>query len=190
MDFLAVVRTVSDRWDHEVLGKPMAPILSEPDKTFAQVARMFELRHIVCHEAASELTVDLESIEEGFVHTSLFLKASEEVASATLFPSSPLTQADMNFKAGNDLEEMLVKVDTYRVRVRGRLERDDKERVAGFDEANASWAHAMKAWATFEADAYRLGSIRPVIYAGAARRVLEYHLEVLKLTEKQLELEP
>jgi hypothetical protein len=41
--FLNSLCTITDRWAHEIMGKPTEPILSEPDKVFADVARTFEL---------------------------------------------------------------------------------------------------------------------------------------------------
>lgn len=129
-DFLAALRTVYDRWDHEIQGNPKSPILKDPDTTFAHVARTFELRHIICHEAATDFPIEPDAIEQSFFGTSLVLKASRELIDNTLHPGAPLTQTDMNIAAATALEKTLSELDAVQATIRARVE---SERATAFD---------------------------------------------------------
>lgn len=164
-DFLIELRTVADRWAYEVQGKAKAPILADPDATYAAVSRTFEIRHIVCHEMATDFTATPSEIEAGFEATVSFLKAADKLIAQTLHPNAPLTQTDMNIAAAKEREAALAEVQTFGQAIRGTLE---PERAEQFDQADAAWRAFLKAWATFEADESKGGSIWPTIYSGTA----------------------
>lgn len=46
-----------DRWSVEIEGKPSEPILRDFDRAASTLTRLFEIRHIVCHELPSELPI-------------------------------------------------------------------------------------------------------------------------------------
>lgn len=104
-DFLFKLSTVYSRWEHEVLGKEKVPILQDPDRVYKSVSRTFELRHIICHELASGFMFDLAEIEECFLGTVLFLKATDELLNEILHPGAPLTQTEMNITARETLKQ-------------------------------------------------------------------------------------
>src|SRR3989337_3202727 len=83
--FLEELRSVTDRWAHEIHGKPKTPILVEPDSIYRDVSRTFAIRHIVCHELASNFKVKPIDIEQGFLACTLLLKASDELMGETLY---------------------------------------------------------------------------------------------------------
>lgn len=164
-DFLGSLRGVSDRVAHEIHGKPETPILTDPDSTYANVARTFELRHIICHELATNFEISRDEIEVCFYSTTLFLKAAEEFISETLYPGAPLTQTDMNIATGNELNALLEKIEEMEKEILSLLEKDRRE---DFTLASAAWRAYMGKWATFGANAYKGGTIWPTIYAGSA----------------------
>ena len=164
-DFLSELRSVAARWEYEVQGKAKAPILADPDSTYAAVSRTFQIRHIVCHEMATEFAAASSEIEEGFKATTTFLKAAEELIGETLHPNAPLTQTDMNIAAANELNAALDEMRSVSGAIRRTLE---PGRVEQFDRADATWLEFMKAWATFEADEFKGGTIWPTIHSGTA----------------------
>jgi hypothetical protein len=74
--FLDRMRTITDRWDHEVLGAPAKLILADPDSVFAAVAKTFELRHIICHEIASAHEIQYPEVAHCFESCVSFLRGS------------------------------------------------------------------------------------------------------------------
>lgn len=169
--FLDSLRTTTDRWAHEIRGKPAVPILSEPDKVFADVARTFELRHIICHEIASAYEIKSDEVARCFESCVTFLRAADEFIWETIHPGAPLTQTDMNIAAGKSLSEKQEQLAKAVEAVRSRL---DEAELAAFDEAQAKWKLYCDAWADFVAgERAGGGTIWPVIYAGAAEAAVE-----------------
>lgn len=176
--FLQGLRVTTDRWSHEVMGEPSKLILTEPDRVYADVARTFELRHIICHELASAYEITEEEISRCFESCALFLRAADEYLSNTLYPDAPLTQADMNIAAGAALEaaeQLLEKIVSNLT-----SELDPNER-ASFEVVQSKWQSYCVAWAGFQAGERSTGgSMWPLVYASAAQEVVEHRIRELE----------
>jgi hypothetical protein len=172
--FLQALRAATDRWAHEVEGKPTAPILPKPDEVFASVARTFELRHIICHEIASAYAIESEEVARCFMDCEAFLRAANEFITETLYPGVPLTQTEMNAAAWQSLEERRELLRDSVAKLRSRL---DTAECTVFDDAQEKWQAYCDAWATFVAEEFDGGSIWPVIYAGAAEALVRQRIE-------------
>lgn len=175
-DFLKELRSVTNRLDHKIHGKPKTPILVEPDSIYRDVSRTFELRHIVCHELASNFEVKPMDIEQGFLACTLFLKASEELMGETLYPNALLTQTDMNNAANADLMAALAKVVELNKNLRDKLPPD---RIEAFNLTDDLWKDFMEAWAKFDAHINEGSTIWPTIYCWAAQNIVEHRIQQL-----------
>ena len=182
-DFLRNVTKVHDRYAVEVDNKKKSPIISDPDATFRHVARAFELRHIFCHETASNHEFDTKEIEQCFEHSVMFLEASIEYVTQTLFPNAPLTQMDMNAAALENYKKEKERLDSHLAQVSELL--SDKQK-ARFREANGSWEAFVSASVDIEALAYEGGSIMPAIANSAAARLTRERAEQIKALIKNL----
>ena len=173
--FLQGLRTTTDRWAHEVKGEPAAPILAKPDEVFADVARTFELRHIICHEIASAYEIESEEVARCFESCVAFLRAADEFISETIHPGAPLTQTDMNIAAGKSLDERRGQLAGAVAELRSRL---DAEELTAFDKSQEKWQTYCDAWADFVAgERASGGTIWPLIHAGAAEALVKQRLE-------------
>lgn len=182
-DFLSSLRIVSSRWEHEILGKEKMPILQDPDQVYKGVSRTFELRHVICHELASEFVFDPVEIEECFLGTVLFLKAADELINEILHPDAPLTQAEMDITAGKTLKQAKEELDSLNEEICNRLQGD---RVHEFMEVDSAWQAYMKLQAEFEANAFKGGNIWPTIYAGTATTITLSRInEAKKILDKK-----
>jgi len=176
--FLKGLETVTDRWAHEIGGKEVAPILENPNEVFADVARTFELRHIICHEIASAYEIKLEEVARCFESCVAFLRASDEFISETLDPGAPLTQTDMNIAAWNDLEAKNLELEEAANKLIARL--DDAE-LKAFKESQEKWRQYCESWADFVAgDRAGGGTIWPLIYVGAAKATIEMRIQEVR----------
>ncbi len=181
VEFLKEVSLIHDRWAVEVLKQPNQPILLEADNTFRYVARTFELRHIFCHETASNHEFEEEEIEKCFDNSILFLKAAEELVSETLYPNSPLTQTDMNITSAGEYKKEKEHLDSLLSHVESLL--SDKQ-VPRFKVANKAWEAFFEASVEVEGLQYEGGSIRPTIENSAAARLTqERSAQVSKLID-------
>jgi hypothetical protein len=173
--FLQALRTTTDRWAHEVGGKPPTPILSRPDEVFSDVARTFELRHIICHEIASAYEIGSDEVARCFESCVAFLRAADEFVFETIHPGAPLTQTEMNIAAGQSLEEARERLEEAVAGLRSGL---DAAELTAFDESQEKWQIYCDAWADFVAgERANSGTIWPVIYAGAAQETVQRRLE-------------
>lgn len=172
--FLQALRSTTDRWAQEVRGEPRAPILLKPDQVFADVARTFELRHIICHEIASAYEIESDEVARCFESCVAFLRAAAEFISETIHPGAPLTQTDMNIAAGKSLDEKRTSLAEAMATTRARL--NAKELVV-FDESQAKWEAYCEAWVSFVAgDQENSGTIWLSIYAGEAEALVTRRL--------------
>ena len=178
-NFLQELRTTTDRWAHEVKGGPPTPILAQPDVVFANVARTFELRHIICHEIASAYEIESVEVARCFESCVAFLRAADEFISETIHPGAPLTQTAMNIAAGKALTEKQERLAEVLAAVRSRLDADE---LVAFDESQAKWELYCDRWANFVAgERAGGGTIWPLIYAGAAEATVDRRIEELGL---------
>ena len=175
-NFLKKLSRVCDRWLSVTSGEPERPMLDDPSKVFAGVARTFELRHIICHETASAYTISVEEIENCFESCVLFLTATLELLFQTLLPNAPLTQMAMNDDAAKSLaaSEAVCAEALY----------DARKRVAdgempAFDEAQTRWEEFANAWVHFVVGPQE-GSIWPMLYARASEHLVNKRIEILK----------
>lgn len=176
--FLDSLRETVDRWEHEVMGKPSVPILSKPDEVFADVAKTFELRHVICHEIASAYEIEFEEVARCFKSCVVFLKAADAFISQTMYPDAPLTQTAMNIAAGKALREKREQLQDAVEALKARL---GKTELVAFDESQAKWQSYCEAWTEFVAGkSAGGGTIWPTIYAGVAESVVERRLDEIK----------
>ena len=176
--FLERLRTISDRWAHEARGEPAAPMLQNPNETYALVGRVFELRHIVCHEIASAYSIEHEEVAASFEACLRFLRASDELVSETLRPGSPLTQSEMNVVAGESLRQSELELETAVRELRAKLE---GEELAAFDRAQQQWQEYCAALAEFEAFEVSGGTMWPTVRAGVAEAEVKRRTAQIKL---------
>jgi len=164
--FLQEMRTVTDRWDHEVKGNPATPILTNPDVVFARVSKTFELRHIICHEIASGYEITSDDVEQCFESCVLFLRAADESVAGVLYPGAALTQAEMNVAASKSLDEA-------RERLSGRVDElrallSDAQ-LPMFEVSQTQWQIFSDSWSACVAgDRTTGGTIWPVVRSGVA----------------------
>ncbi len=177
VSFLDRMRTIADRWEHEVRGAPKKPILSNPDDVFAGVAKTFELRHIICHEIASAHEILYTEVAHCFECCVAFLRAADELVSETLHPGAPLTQSDMNIAAGELLADARQSMAQAVSELRARLSGDD---LLAFDGAQAIWEKACTAWAEFDAIEVKGGTMWPTVRAGSETALVKSRIEELR----------
>ena len=164
-DFREKLSSVYDRWEVEAMESPKQSIIRDIHETFRYVERSFQLRHVFCHEIATAIDVEKEEIDKCVYHTSLFLKASDELVSETLFPNAPLTQTDMNIASYEDYRKEEKDLALLLKKVTEVLSSKQKEK---FYEANEAWRKFVEASVEVEGLVYEGGSIRPTIENGAA----------------------
>ncbi len=178
-DFLKKLSLVHDRLAVEIKGVEKKPIINNPREVYRGVERIFELRHIYCHELVVSRSekINKDEIANCFKSGRIFLEAADEVFWNLIAPDRPLTQSDMNIKADEIFRKATEEMNEICSQIFLKI---DQERKKEFDKTHNSWKNFRDSYATFKADAYKGGTIQPFIYAIAAESVTKTRIEQLK----------
>jgi hypothetical protein len=88
------------QWADDIDKMAAGTIIDDFDSVAACLSRLFEIRHILCHELPTKPIYELREIGEFLDSAFRFAKATEEVLTFEKFGLVPFTQADMNIDAG------------------------------------------------------------------------------------------
>lgn len=181
-----------DRWATEIEKKPPEPIISNFDVLARCLTRLFEVRHILCHETPRKPVYAVAEVEDFLDEAIRFTKALEEVLTFERFGLVPLTQTDMNIAAGKRLREKEDELKQLLAEIRARVrETDDKlsfpttgspdgSWVNRLDDAEAKWLSYRNAQCDFFTYVNRQGTIAPTHWASEATRLTEIRIAELR----------
>lgn len=90
---------VIDRWEVEINRSMHKPIINDFDETAAEVGKIFDLRHRVCHEGVDLSKNEVDSMSRSLQAVADFVNALDWFLTELLYGKVPLTQTDMNLEA-------------------------------------------------------------------------------------------
>ena len=168
--------SVQDRWAVEMNGQPERPIISDIDKLFFHLSKLFEVRHIITHEIPANPPYASDDLASFLSSTKEFLDATDWYVTDKLEGKVPLTQLDMNFSAGETLEASLKELGTIYERVK---------KVEGLDAAllkdsQQKWEVYAECESTLRASLVEGGSMHPMVYASAKTVLTDRRVEDLR----------
>jgi hypothetical protein len=175
--FAVELRSVQNTYRNTFYDEPLQPILENPEKTFESVRKIYELRHIICHEIASSHVFNYDEINESFEDCVQFLRASDEVISNTIEPNFPRTQAELSEKAIEDLTTVSMELNNLNDEIINALE---PMQVDEFNKMHAEWLGYAEAWAEFESGYFENGSLRFTTRNYIFVRMYEERIAMLK----------
>lgn len=181
-----------DRWEAEVIKKSPGLIIDDYDSLARCLSRLFEVRHILCHEAPREAVYKTDEIDQFLDKAIRLCKALQEILTFEKFGRVPLTQTEMNIAAGEDLKKAEAEMDRLfseietKVRdsearyiaVGGRKEEDSW--LATLQDAQQKWLAYRKAHCEFDTYLSRRGTIHPLLWAIEAKRLTEARISDFK----------
>lgn len=176
-EFLTSLRSVTSRWDTEVERKPAEPIIRDPDTVFKHIAETFRLRHIYAHEIVGIEGTERADIAAALESAVSFLKAAAEFVARLLHPDAPLTQADMNQRAAEDVRATDASIDNVLQDIAGLIDGNRQELLK---DSQTAWVAFRHTQATFAAMAYEGGSIYPLIYGITVHALAKERLAYLQ----------
>jgi uncharacterized protein YecT (DUF1311 family) len=181
-----------DRWATEIEQKPSAPIISDYDDLARSLTRLFEVRHILCHETPKKPVYAAREVEEFLNQAIRFTKSLEEVLTFEMFGLTPLTQTEMNIAAGNNLRKKEEELNDVLVEIQAKVRvTDDARSRLATPSPDDSWSHSLddtqEKWLSYrnaqcDFDTYlnQGGTIRPTLWAGEATRLTEIRIGELR----------
>lgn len=152
------------------------------DQVIADIKRTFELRHIFCHEFATNVKIDKDEILRCFLNSKIFLNQTNDFIWDLLYPNAPETQADMN----NQASETYDKADKELTELISTIKEASKEHsymtlnINLFDKSIDEWKKYRDIKAELDASVVEGGSMYPCIYAGSLTTTTKEKIESLK----------
>jgi uncharacterized protein YecT (DUF1311 family) len=170
-----------DRVSVEVTKTASGPIISDFDALARWLTRLFEVRHILCHEAPLKAIYEVREIDEFLNNSIQFAKALEEVLKFEKFGLVPLTQTDMNIAANEDLKSVESKMNQLVSTIEGKIVESGVATVRSqgtspswldsFREEQSKWLSYREAHCDFHTYLNQGGTIRPLLWATEANRL-------------------
>lgn len=156
---------------------------SDFPKIIESVKRTYDLRHIFCHEFATNLEIDRNEILLNFKNCKLFLEHTDNVIWEILYPNSPKSQTEMNISAyesyelkDNELEKLILAVKKF------SSEGDDIEMIDEelFNKSIEKWKEYRTAFAEYQSGLFVGGSIYGLYYSSALEKITCEKIESLE----------
>jgi uncharacterized protein YecT (DUF1311 family) len=180
-----------DRWRTEVEKLPAEPIIPDVEELASGLSRLFEIRHILCHEIPKSPMYSPSEITDLLDHACRFCKTMEGILSFEKFGLVPLTQSAMNQRAYDDFKKAEEELDKLLSEIRTRLEKiksdyfvpgrkPEETWLHTLDDAQAKWRAYRDAHCDFDAYLSFGGSIHSLLWAGTARHITKARVEQLQ----------
>ena len=178
-DIVPLLKTVVDRRETEIHGKPARPIIAHYDVTAASISALFEIRHVICHEAPSPRALDFTKLGEMLDGAVDFAKALAEILVFELYGKVPLTQADMNQAAHAEYkiaeDKLMVVLDKLREQYK-----EHPRRLKLLNTSQRVWERYIRLQALFRHDPVGGGTIGPTLRASEMESLTDERRERLE----------
>lgn len=152
------------------------------DQIIADIKRTFELRHIFCHEFATNIHIDRDEILRCFNNAKFFLNQTNDFIWDLMYPNEPETQADMN----NHASEQFAQADKELTELIITIKDATKEltymeqTTVLLDETITEWKKYRDKKAEMNASVVVGGSMYPTVYASSLTTTTRELIESLK----------
>jgi hypothetical protein len=104
IDIKKTLSEVVDPYAARNAARDARPLVVDVDELLRDLAEAFRLRHIFAHEAAANFVVKADTTERLWASVSTWIDATEAILWATAYAGEPLTQGEMNLRAGAELQ--------------------------------------------------------------------------------------
>jgi hypothetical protein len=147
------------------------PLVDDVEALWRDLAKTFERRHILAHEAASNYVVTFDHAESAIDCAVRFTAAVDALLWATVWKHLPLTQYEMNTDAWSRYGEVRKKFARTLWHAWAIAKKNNQQKA--FYNLHRNWRAYARGWSRFEVDEFGMGSIRPLIAATAHERLLK-----------------
>jgi len=177
-----------DRWETEVMKTSTGPIVKDYDAMARSLARLFEVRHILCHEAPRRSVYEASEIDQFLDNAIQLAKALHAILTHEKFGLVPLTQTDMNIAAAEELTRTEAEMNKLLSAIEARVRAVDNKPISvPGHESDASWLEHLKdvqekwlayrkAHCDFDTNLNRGGTIRSLLWGKEATRLTQLRI--------------
>lgn len=167
-----------DRWRTEIKKLPPEPIIPDYNTMAGHLTRLFEVRHILCHELPTKPVYAESEVAQFIQHAAAFADALEAVLDFEMYGLTPLTQTDMNINAAEKLRAKEAEMATLVESISSEISLVDGELDALKDSQEKWFAH-RNAYCDFATLLSQGGTIRPLLWGIEAQEMTESRIAQL-----------
>lgn len=182
IDFVDQIKKFHRKSIFDHINDNSKQFIENSEQIISDIKRTFELRHIFCHEFATNLNVDKDEILRCFDNSKIFLNQTNDFIWDLIYPNAPETQTDMNIQASDEFEkfenDLSVLISTIK---ETKSENSDFDiNVKLFDKTMVQWKIYRKSKAELDASIVEGGSMYPLLYASSLTTTTKEKIESLK----------
>lgn len=182
IDFIDQIKKTKRESISEHVNENSEQFIDNADQIIADLKRTFELRHIFCHEFATNLSIDKNEILRCFSNAKLFLNRTNDFVWDLIYPNAPENQTDMNIQASDEFEQsendLLILISTIK---EAKNENSDFDlNVELFDKTIEQWKIYRKTKAELDASIVEGGTMYPLLYASSLKATTKEKIDSLK----------
>ena len=165
-----LLQSAVDRWATEVEKQPVKPIIDDYEQTCRNMSKLFELRHMICHEAPKPRDLDMMQIENSLRSLADFIRALEEVLTSQVFGKMPLTQTDMNEEANRSFQIAEREMQEVLAQLTERY-KSEPRRLKLLKVTQSAWERYRRLQAVFRHDPVGGGTIGPMLRSAESEEI-------------------
>lgn len=155
-------------------GIEKKPLISNVDELWETLAKTFQKRHILAHEAASKYQINYDDALTSLNAARAFTEALDAILWSTVWKNEPLTQYEMNEYSWKSHKKNRALLATSLRKALAIATEDGKR--SKFGQLHLDWKAASLGWSKFEESQWIGGSIRPMMAAISLDRELQQRL--------------
>jgi uncharacterized protein YecT (DUF1311 family) len=188
-DLVPLLTVAIDRYASIRSARPATPIIEDFADLATKMVRLYELRHILCHEVPTKQVYETAEVSGLLEAAERFSKALQEVVTFEKFGLVPLDQTSMNIASAKELkasEDRLAELFTL---IRSRVDEQGKtmfqvqdfrapkqnvsEWIKKLEESQEKWLAYRNLFIEFTTYQNLGGTIRPTLWASQAKTMTE-----------------
>ncbi|MGJ0424394.1 lysozyme inhibitor LprI family protein [Methylocystis sp.] len=166
---------IFEEWIEDRDYEEKKPIIDRVESVFADVKRVFEVRHIVTHEMPGEQPYSTSDIGRFLTSSRDFLSATDWFLTSHLWGDVPQTQLEMNLSADESL-----KIETAAMERLLEELKPDKTTNELVQKSQDAWMDYANAEADLRASIVTGGSMYPLIWANRKAELVRSRIKDLR----------
>lgn len=152
------------------------------NQIISDIQRTFELRHIFCHEFATNLKIDKTEILRCYSNCKHFLNHTNDFIWETIYPDSPETTLDMINQCKKEFKNSESELTKLITEIKKAKPQDAEMGLNSdlFDKTLQQWKLYRKTKAVLDASVVKGGSLYPVVYSTSMTATTKEKIQSLK----------
>jgi hypothetical protein len=142
--------------------------------------RLFYLRHIFCHEFATNLDIDKNEILKCFNNSKIFLEHTDNYIHNLIYPNALETQTQMNNYADENFEIADKELGELILKIKESFKDDVLYNLDLFDKSILDWKKYRESKAEFAASCVKGGNMYPTLYSSNLKNTTYEKIKSLK----------